>query len=91
LPQPYRRPAILDRGGKLLKDGKDEEAKAQFTLALRRNPTAGVHNEIAWKWFLRDKPVAGLQDAEKAVALAPNDSNILDTRGQIERSRQRLP
>jgi tetratricopeptide (TPR) repeat protein len=30
--------AYIDRGGKLLRDGKEEEARAQFDLALQRDP-----------------------------------------------------
>jgi tetratricopeptide (TPR) repeat protein len=66
---------------------RDEEAKGQFALAVRRDSPheekAGVHETIAWRWFLRDKPSEGLVDAERAVAFAPVTSTILDTRGQI--------
>ena len=52
---------------------------------------ASAHNDIAWAAFLdvamRAKPVETLKDvladAEKAVQLAPDDTGILDTRGQI--------
>jgi len=79
--------ANVSRGTELLSEGKDEEAKAQFALALEHEPSdirrAFIHNEIAWLWFLRSKPAEALVDADKAVALAPNDHGVLDTRGQI--------
>jgi tetratricopeptide (TPR) repeat protein len=75
--------AYVSRGKELLGSNKDEEAKAQFALALQHDSSAGIHNDIAWYWFLSKRPAAGLEDAEKAVAAAPKDEIILDTRGQI--------
>ena len=64
----------------------DPKATARLTPRL-----AAAHYWIAWKAFLdvalRGKPadglIAALVDGEKAVALAPDDESILDTRGQI--------
>jgi WD40 repeat protein/tetratricopeptide (TPR) repeat protein len=87
--------AYMDRGRQLVQERKYEEANAQFELALSLDPNsrektyalrslmASGHNEIAWNWFVQEKPAAGLADAEKAVALAPEEPHILDTRGQI--------
>ena len=44
---------------------------------------ASVHDEIASRAFLDESLKGVLADAERAVALAPGDANILDTRGQI--------
>ena len=52
---------------------------------------AHAHNSVAWNAFLevalKGKPPNTLSqvlpDAEKAVSLAPDNVNILDTRGQI--------
>src|SRR5262249_36117069 len=63
-----------------------------FDGALVRDPAAGkrinerwasIYNQRAWQRFLEHKSVDGLPDAEKAVALAPNNTSVLDTRGQI--------
>ena len=65
--------------------------RALETAARLAPALASAHDGIAWAAFLdvalRAKPVETLKDvladAEKAVSLAPDDSGILDTRGQI--------
>jgi hypothetical protein len=65
----------------------EEAAQAEFALAVKSDVSnsrrANIHDIIAWGWFLRGKPALGLADAEQAVALAPNETGILYTRGQI--------
>jgi tetratricopeptide (TPR) repeat protein len=51
---------------------------------------AAAHNEIAWLAFTGGHAKDGLDDAEKAVALAPDNANILDTRGHIYLALDRL-
>jgi WD40 repeat protein len=81
--------AYFHRGNASLRARRDDEAKAQFGLALQlgsgiaTKQGAELLNEIAWEWFLHSKPAEGLSDAEQAVSLAPKNPAILDTRGQI--------
>jgi tetratricopeptide (TPR) repeat protein len=79
--------AYITRGATLLEQGKKEGAKAQFDLARQRRVPdelkVRTYSSIAWQWGLHQMPAEGLEDAERAVALAPNNGEALDTRGQI--------
>jgi tetratricopeptide (TPR) repeat protein len=73
--------AVLERAM-----AEDTEVRARLLTQL-----TGAYNQIAWEAFLgvalQSKPAENLKvalaDADKAVALAPENGNILDTRGQI--------
>jgi tetratricopeptide (TPR) repeat protein len=76
----------------LLQEGKDDEADIISAAATAHDAEmvrsfdamrSQFHNEKAWDLLLATKPAEGLADAERAVALAPDDASIIDTRGQI--------
>ena len=63
-----------------------ERAKDDVAREIaKRNSEAEARllNSKAWQMLLAGKPAEGLNDAEGAVARAPEDHAILDTRGQI--------
>src|SRR5262249_22769340 len=77
--------AYVVRGTKFLGEGSDEEATAVFARALDRDPgaakrIANAYNERALGLFFENKARDGLNDAEKAVALAPDNGAVLSTR-----------
>jgi tetratricopeptide (TPR) repeat protein len=82
----------LDQGSKFASEGHDDEAKKAFERALLRDGSitsrinerwALVHNHVAWQRFMENKPAEGLPHAELAVAFAPSNSSVLDSRGHI--------
>jgi WD40 repeat protein/tetratricopeptide (TPR) repeat protein len=60
-----------------------EEASRRYPSGATRSEMAKAYNELAWRIFIGGDPIRALPDAEKAVALSPDDPKILDTRGQI--------
>lgn len=72
----------IERGAKLVDEGKEAEANITFARALKRDPAASqringawgiAYNELAWKSFLelpKDKPLDSLPKAESALSLA---------------------
>lgn len=82
--------AYLERAQSLIRKSKSDDARALLAEAVRfdsssntRRKIANTYNNLAWKLFKNSKGAEGLPDAERAISLAPNDANILDTRGQI--------
>ena len=72
---------LFDRGDR-------DEAEIIIAAVAAADPTAksvaaGIYNSEAWQQLISSKPANGLADAEQAVALAPDDAGIIDTRGQI--------
>jgi WD40 repeat protein len=85
---PYNRTGILMT--KVLIDrGDRDEADIIIAAVSAVDPTltnavrARSYNIKAWNELISRRPANGLADAEQAVALAPNDAGIIDTRGQI--------
>jgi tetratricopeptide (TPR) repeat protein len=85
----------MERAEKHLQQERLPEAWAAFEQAKKLNPKlksdidrrledeAVANNETAWSHFLKGELTEGLPYAEKALTLAPDNPNILDTRGQI--------
>ena len=78
--------AYVEQGAKLLKDGRDSDAKAQFEKArdldMFSSTRADILNHIAWYWLEAGKAAEGLADADSALSLA-RGIDILDTHGEI--------
>ncbi len=67
------------------KKGKYAAALAFDAQAIKSNPknASAYHNSRAWTYFKWGKAGKGLPDANKAIALDPEDANAYDTRGHI--------
>ena len=65
-----------------------DQAIADFTKVIALKPDdANVYNQRAWNYHLKGEDAKGLSDANKAIALAPNDTANIETRAEIyERS-----
>src|SRR5262249_12726644 len=68
--------------------GDRGEAEIIIAAVAAVDPTsksvaARIYNSEAVEQLIGSRPANGLADAEQAVALAPDDADIIDTRGQI--------
>jgi WD40 repeat protein/predicted chitinase/peptidoglycan hydrolase-like protein with peptidoglycan-binding domain len=85
----------LQSGEKHLREERLPDARAAFDEAKTLNPklkdyidqrlegAALKYNSIAWDHFLKRELAEGLPHAQKGLLLAPDQRDILDTRGQI--------
>jgi tetratricopeptide (TPR) repeat protein len=64
-------------------EAKKLNSKQKAHIDRRLEDVAFAYNATAWDHFLKEEFSEGLPHAEKALALAPVNPNILDTRGQI--------
>ncbi|MDZ7955913.1 MAG: ribosome assembly protein 4, partial [Nostoc sp. DedQUE09] len=75
----------IDEGNSRLQEKKFKEALADYTAALKLDPkveiTADSWNSLCWDGSLQKKAADVLPACEKAVALAPKDGNIRNSRG----------
>ncbi|MBD2560947.1 ribosome assembly protein 4 [Nostoc linckia FACHB-391] len=75
----------VDEGNSRLEEKKFKEALAAYTAALKLDPkveiAADSWNTLCWDGSLQKQAAEMLPACEKAVALAPKDSNIRDSRG----------
>nr|MDZ8059445.1 ribosome assembly protein 4 [Nostoc sp. EkiNYC01] len=75
----------VNEGNNRLEEKKFKEALAAYTAALKLDPKveipAGSWNAICWDGSLQKQTADVLPACEKAVALAPEDGNIRDSRG----------
>ncbi|MGF2038742.1 MAG: ribosome assembly protein 4 [Nostoc sp. CmiVER01] len=76
---------LVDEGNSRLQEKKFKEALAAYTEALKLDPKAEVPadswNTLCWDGSLQKQAADVLPACEKAVALAPKDGNIRDSRG----------
>ena len=84
--------SLISEGNGDLDKRRYIQAIDAFSKVLKLTPTlkglvssrlASAYNGNAWQLFLQNRAAEGLPDAERAVALASDNSAILDTRGQI--------
>lgn len=84
--------SLISEGNGDLENHRYKQAIDAFSEVLKLTPAlrglvssrlASAYNNNAWQLFLQSRAADGLPNAERAVALAPEDKNILDTRGQI--------
>src|SRR5262249_18875908 len=55
-----------------------------FTMGIAVDPNdPELYNDRAWAFVLAGKAQEGLPDAERSLALRPDDAHMLDTRGSI--------
>jgi tetratricopeptide (TPR) repeat protein len=89
---PYDRDGAPKVARSLFTEGKRDEADIIIAAASEVDSSlaksldsarAQSHNRKAWAELVAGRPAGGLADAEQAVALAPDDASIIDTRGQI--------
>jgi WD40 repeat protein/Flp pilus assembly protein TadD len=89
---PYDASSYEVRGHQLRRDRAYAEAIVAFNEALRLDPSrqpqiasdlASSYNGTAWTQFENAEYAEGLNNANHAVELAPDNWAILDTRGQI--------
>ncbi len=75
----------VDEGNSRLEEKKFQEALAAYTEALKLDPKVEIPisswNTLCWRGSLQKQAAEVLPACEKAVALAPEDGNIRDSRG----------
>lgn len=82
--------ALLQLAGAHLELGQDEEAIRIYRKVLALDPAhVPSLNNVAWL-LRRTQPDEALQTARRALELAPNDPNVLDTVGMLYLDRQDL-
>lgn len=75
------KPPALDRGLLLYEQGRYRRALAAFDEAVREQPSAAAYaNRGATRMRLRDT-TGGMADFSSALALSPNDAEVLFNRG----------
>ncbi|BBD63699.1 WD-40 repeat-containing protein [Nostoc commune NIES-4072] len=76
---------LVDEGNSRLEEKKFKEALAAYTKALKLDPKAEIPadswNTLCWDGSLQKQAADVLPACEKAVTLAPEDSNNRDSRG----------
>ncbi len=76
---------LVDEGNNRLQEKKFKEALAAYTAALKFDPKVQIPayswNAICWDGSLQKQAADVLPACEKAVAVAPEDGNIRDSRG----------
>ena len=76
---------LIEKGESLVKENKVKEAIVAYTQAQQLAPKytsfADSWNSLCWDGSLRGYAKEVMFACEKAVALAPNDGNIRDSRG----------
>ncbi|MBE9001854.1 AAA-like domain-containing protein [Nostoc sp. LEGE 12447] len=76
---------LFNKGENLLKDGKIKEAIAAYIQIQKLAPnfeiSANSWNSLCWQGSLKGYASDVMYACEKAVALAPNDGGIRDSRG----------
>ncbi|MEH1891862.1 MAG: ribosome assembly protein 4, partial [Nostoc sp.] len=76
---------LVDEGSSRLQEKKFKEALAAYTAALKFDPKVEIPadswNTICWDGSLQKQAADVLPACEKAVALAPEDGKIRDSRG----------
>jgi hypothetical protein len=96
---PFSVAALVIDGEEHLAAKDYDKAIAAFTAAIERDPglkaevapqLATALNRRAWMLLLDGRFEQGLIDAERAVALAPDNADILDTRGQLYLALRRM-
>ncbi|OYD90727.1 ribosome assembly protein 4 [Nostoc sp. 'Peltigera membranacea cyanobiont' 213] len=76
---------LVDESNSLLQEKKFKEALAAYTEALKLDPKVEIPadswNRLCWDGSLQKQAVDVLPACDKAVALAPENGNIRDSRG----------
>lgn len=77
--------ALVEEGLRLIQFGEMERAMESFTKAEQLNPDINIlaidWNNLCWKGSLQKHAQQVLGACERAVALAPGDGDIIDSRG----------
>lgn len=98
LPPPATAFELAMEAGRRIQEGRLETARLLCELALEQDPhCAPAWNNRGWIRYLRGDAVGALADAERAVALDPDDDCALHTRamakarlGRLEEARREL-
>ena len=75
---------LLNKGDKLVMEGKVREAIASYQKAEKIDPTqisASYWHKLCWYGSLYQKADGVMFACEKAVALSPKDGEIIESRG----------
>jgi tetratricopeptide (TPR) repeat protein len=79
------RDEVFDRGVRLLRAKRFEEARRAFDVALRLSPTATSYSNRAYAFLGLKEWGAAIADCEAALELVPNHEHALINRGTARR------
>ena len=85
---PQDQAVLMQLANEQLKDDS-EKAIQSYQAVIKLNEQNGVaHNNLAYLYMQQGKLALALSHAKKALAIMPDDQNVLDTVGQIYRQQQ---